>query len=120
MNELQPVIEQCDAIEWLVKQEKCDLLITDPPYMTDIDNIEEFALNWLPVALDKVKDTGRAYICIGSYPRELEAYLSTTPPDHLVLANILPWTYRNTLGPSPKFVYKNDWQAGEGVVCKIV
>ena len=111
LNELQPVVDQCDAIEWLSKQDRCDLLLTDPPYMTDIQNIEEFSRKWLPLALDKVKDTGRAYVCIGPYPRELKAYLDITPPDHLVLANILVWTYRNTIGPSPSLDYKNNWQA---------
>ena len=52
-----------------------DLLVTDPPYSTDIENIEEFAEAWLPNALDKVKQTGRAYISIGAYPREIKAYL---------------------------------------------
>lgn len=53
-----------------------DLLLTDPPYMTDVQDITGFAHEWLPVALTKVKRTGRAYVCIGAYPDELLAYLS--------------------------------------------
>jgi DNA modification methylase/plasmid maintenance system antidote protein VapI len=96
--------------EWLPKQDNCDLLLTDPPYMTDIENISDFAHTWLPIALAKVKPTGRAYICIGSYPEELKAYL-TADYSVMKLENILVWTYKNTLGPSPKRIYKNNWQA---------
>ncbi len=107
----RPMIFKGDAIPWLESQKKCDLLITDPPYMTDIEDIGQFANSWLPRALSRVKRTGRAYICIGPYPQELNAYLSVEVPKHLVLSNVLVWTYRNTLGPSPKMAYKNNWQA---------
>ena len=66
--------------EWLPSQPDCDLLLTDPPYMTDVEDVSEFAYEWLPVALDKVKQTGRAYVCIGAYPDELYAYLAIEPP----------------------------------------
>ncbi len=111
LHENRPTIQHSDAIEWLAKQEQCDLLITDPPYMTDLDDVSLFAQKWLTVALNKVKNSGRAYICIGPYPEELRAYLNIETPNHLVLANILPWVYRNTIGPSPKLDYKNNWQA---------
>lgn len=91
---------------WLPKQSQCDLLITDPPYCTDIDDIEEFAQSWLPVALSKVKSTGRAYIFIGAYPREIAAYLNVSLPNQ-----ILVWEYRNTLGPMPSDLYILNWQA---------
>ena len=88
-----------------------DLLLTDPPYMTDIDNIQQFA-HWVDLALPKIKPTGRAYICIGAYPQELEAYLSIlNNQNEFTLANILVWTYRNTLGPKPKMTYMLNWQA---------
>jgi len=111
LEDNRPTIEYCDAVEWILEQNECDLLITDPPYKTDVDNIWEFSRDWLPYALDMVKDTGRAYICIGPYPVELAAYLSIKPPEHLILENILVWTYRNTIGPSPTYDYKNNWQA---------
>ncbi len=101
-----PVVDVADAVEWLIRQEPCDLLITDPPYMTDVEDIGEFAERWLPVALDKVKPTGRAYVCIGAYPEELHAYCSVRMPDQ-----ILVWTYRNTMGPATKDRYKVNWQA---------
>lgn len=101
-----PKIELCDAVKWLKRQEPADLLLTDPPYMTDVPDIHEFVKSWLPLALSKVKKTGRAFICIGAYPEELNAYLSTAMP-----AQVLVWTYRNTLGPSPKRGYKLNWQA---------
>lgn len=101
-----PKMELCDAVEWLKRQEPADLLLTDPPYMTDVPNILAFVKSWLPLALSKVKKTGRAFICIGAYPEELNAYLSIAMP-----AQVLVWTYRNTLGPSPKRGYKLNWQA---------
>lgn len=96
---------------WLPRQPICDLLLTDPPYSTDIDDIDTFAALWLPLALAKVKATGRAYVCIGAYPRELRAYLNVTPPAGIELAQALAWTYRNTLGPKPTYDYKLNWQA---------
>jgi 16S rRNA G966 N2-methylase RsmD len=88
-----------------------DLLLTDPPYSTEVDNIYRFA-HWVEKALRKVKPTGRAYICIGAYPRELEAYLKLLNNDsEFKLANILVWTYRNTIGPQPKDTYMLNWQA---------
>ena len=108
--ELVPVIEQANALTWLAEQDDCDLLLTDPPYSTDVEDIYAFAAEWLPLALAKVKPTGRAYVCIGAYPAELHAYLSV-PTGDLTLANVLVWTYRNTLGPTPTLDYKLNWQA---------
>jgi hypothetical protein len=95
-----------DAVEWLRDQEDYDLLLTDPPYSTDVEDVEGFARSWLPLALSKVKPTGRAFVFIGAYPRELKAYLDVAMPEQ-----VLVWTYRNTLGPSPKLNYKANWQA---------
>lgn len=94
---------------WLPEQEPCDLLVTDPPYSTDIEDIEAFANAWLPIALSKVKPTGRAYICIGAYPCEIKAYLNAQ--GCLPVAQVLIWSYRNTIGPSPTHDYKLNWQA---------
>jgi hypothetical protein len=104
------IVTTADWRDWLPEQDECDLLITDPPYSTDVDDVYAFANTWLPEALKKVKATGRAYVCIGAYPAELHAYLSV-PCGDLTLANVLVWTYRNTLGPSPSHDYKLNWQA---------
>jgi DNA modification methylase len=101
-----PTIALCDCVEWLERQDASDLLITDPPYSTDVDDIDAFAAKWLPLALSKVKSTGRAYVCVGAYPNELAAYIKIAMP-----TQILVWTYRNTLGPSPSHGYKLNWQA---------
>lgn len=106
-----PVITEAPWSEWLPEVSDCDLLMTDPPYSTDLDDVQAFAEAWLPVALAKVRPTGRAYVCIGAYPDELRAYLNVPAPDHLKLAQVLPWTYRNTLGPAPAYDYKLNWQA---------
>ena len=80
--------------------------LTDPPYMTDVPDIRAFAADWLPLALSKVKPTGRAYVFIGAYPEELAAYLSIAMP-----TQVLVWTYRNTIGPCAKTRYNLNWQA---------
>lgn len=87
------------------------LLLTDPPYSTDVDDIDAFAKSWLPNALKYLRRDGSAYVFIGSYPNELRAYLNIDPPDHLKLIQVLVWTYRNTLGQNPKNRYKQNWQA---------
>jgi len=107
-----PTLYIGDGIEWIAtQQERCHLLLTDPPYSTDIDDIETFANRWLPIALNKVCDTGCAYVFIGAYPNELKAYLNVKIPEHMTLANVLVWHYKNTLGMTPKEKYNLDWQA---------
>lgn len=90
---------------------KCDLLLTDPPYSTDVEDIDAFVDSWLYKALTGVKDTGFAYVFIGSYPNELRAYLNAKIPEHMSLVQVLVWTYKNTLGQNPKDRYKQNWQA---------
>lgn len=106
-----PLIWNDSYENWLPEQEDCDLLITDPPYSSDIKDIDFFARNWLPMALGKVKPTGRAYIFIGSYPKEIKAYLNVYVPEHLNIENILIWTYKNTLGPNPQYNYIQNYQS---------
>ena len=91
--------------------EKYDLLLTDPPYSTDVPDISEFANRWLYPALAGVKDTGFAYVFIGAYPNELQAYLEAVKPSNVTLEQVLIWTYKNTLGQNPKGRYKQNYQA---------
>lgn len=107
---VKPQIDHASWDIWLPAQPSCDLLLTDPPYKTDIPDITTFAHTWLPVALAKVKPTGIAYVCTGAYPEELRAYL-TADPAHMQLVQMLVWAYRNTKGPSPKNGYQLNWQA---------
>ena len=97
---------KAEATDFLHAMSPADLLLTDPPYMTDVDDIGAFAQSWLPLALAKVKPTGRAYVFIGAYPEELAAYLTAAMP-----RQILVWSYQNTLGPKPKQQYILNWQA---------
>ena len=89
-----------------------DLLFTDPPYSTDIDNIESFVGDWLPKALSKVKPDGRALIFIGAYPKEIAAYMNflLNKQDKFILDNNLIWVYKNTLGQIPKMKYNLNYQ----------
>ena len=109
----KPLVTLACWDEWLPTQPDCDLLITDPPYMTDVEDIDAFASRWLNVALAKVKPTGRAYVCIGAYPDEIHAYLNAYENSgaSIKLEQILVWAYRNTMGPSPTHKYKQNWQA---------
>lgn len=109
-----PVVDLASATDWLatIAPQSADLLLTDPPYMTDVPDIHEFARSWVPLALSRIKPTGRAYICIGAYGEEMHAYLDVLRGQtDFTLANVLVWTYRNTIGPSPKLDYKQNWQA---------
>ena len=87
-----------------------DLLITDPPYSTDVKNLPEFLDMWLYEALSKVKDTGRVFICIGAYPIEIYTYLKYLLKTDWIVDNPLVWTYRNTLGQTPKMKYNLNYQ----------
>lgn len=108
-----PKIYHCDYGDFLdrIENNSQDLLITDPPYSTDIEDIEKFANDWVIKALDKVKPTGRAFICIGAYPKELKAYLDILlSQNKFILDNPLIWAYRNTLGQTPKMKYNLNYQ----------
>jgi len=108
------LIYKKDALEFLTEldDKSADLLLTDPPYMTDLDDVAVFAAKWVPIALSKIKASGRAYIFTGAYPIEIQAYLACLLAQAaFMLDNILIWTYRNTMGPSPKMGYKLNWQA---------
>jgi DNA modification methylase len=110
----QPVIRLQGALDFLASVEpgSADLLLTDPPYMTDIDDIEKFVESWVELALSRLKPTGRAYIFTGAYPREIKAYLDVLlDQSAFTLGNLMAWTYKNTLGPSPVLDYKLNWQA---------
>jgi hypothetical protein len=104
-----PTIALASWEDWLPHQEPCDLLLTDPPYSTDVDDVATFARTWLPAALAKVKPSGRAYVCIGAYRHEIEAYLAV-PTGAMEFCDPLVWTYRNTLGPAPLHNYVRNWQ----------
>jgi site-specific DNA-methyltransferase (adenine-specific) len=103
-----PKVQCTNAIDFLsdIEDNSIDLLITDPPYSTDIENIVEFAQSWLPAALKKVKDTGFAFVFIGAYPEEVKAYLNIETPTQMLV-----WEYKNTLGQNPKERYKLNYQS---------
>lgn len=103
-----PKVQCTNANDFLssVEDNSIDLLITDPPYSTDVDDIVAFAQSWLPEALKKVKDTGFAFVFIGAYPDEVKAYLNTEMPTQMLV-----WEYKNTLGQNPKERYKLNYQS---------
>lgn len=108
-DEFKPVLYVGDSIGHS-PDEKYDLLLTDPPYSTDVDNIEEFVDSWLYNALEYVKPTGFAYVFIGAYPKEVKTYLNAKIPEHMTLCQQLIWTYKNTLGNNPRDRYKQNYQ----------
>ncbi len=109
-----PRIHHQDAIAFLrsLPSQQADLLLTDPPYSTEIDDIGAFARAWLPPALDTLADTACAYVCIGAYPDEIRAYLEALrDQERFEVRNLLAWSYRNTIGPQPVSAYIQNWQA---------
>lgn len=103
-----PAATLIDSLE----ERSVDLLVTDPPYSTDVEDLSAFLDEWLYPALDLVTDAGRAFICTGNYAPEVGEYLQRLLAyERLELGNVLVWTYRNTLGPAPSHVFKNNWQA---------
>lgn len=108
-EQYKPKVFIADSVKSAPK-EKYDLLLTDPPYSTDVEDIDEFVSKWLYKALDGVKPTGFAYIFIGAYPEEIRAYLNAKTPEHIKLCQQLIWTYKNTLGNNPKDRYKLNYQ----------
>jgi len=110
----KPKIYNQDCVKFMetMDNNSIDLLITDPPYSTDVDDIETFARTWLLPVLEKLKETGRAYICIGAYPKEQLAYLKIllNEQSKFIIDNPLIWTYRNTLGQTPKMKYNLNYQ----------
>jgi|TARA_Y100000310_G_scaffold327677_1_gene394401 site-specific DNA-methyltransferase (adenine-specific) len=114
------IIYKQDTNEFLtdIADGTVDLLITDPPYSTDIDDIEMFVNTWVELALTRLTKLGKAYIFIGAYQHELQAYLNEigikkSPGLYVDSHNcqVLVWTYRNTIGPCSKHLYKQNWQA---------
>ncbi|WP_233867222.1 DNA methyltransferase [Paraburkholderia adhaesiva] len=102
-----PRIHAGDCCAWLPAQPACDLILTDPPYCTDVRDIGAFARTWLPLALAKLKRSGRAYIFIGAYLRELRAYLSVKVPDGME-GQMLFWGCTNEIGPAPSLDYRQN------------
>lgn len=92
---------QGDSIEWLrsINAESVDLLLTDPPYATDVDDIEAF-VSWVDEAMRCVKPDGRAVIFHGRYPQEVRAYLDAADRTGWTY-ELGVWHYPDTLGPNP-------------------
>lgn len=113
-DEVPARIIEADAIEFIntFDDGEIDLLLTDPPYSSDIDDIHEFASSWVPAALEKVASDGHAYICIGEYPDEIAAYYNIIADfEQFDEVQLLAWTYRNTIGKMPNRRYGRGWQA---------
>ncbi len=110
---VEPVIVRSGAVDWLsgLADKSVDLLLTDPPYWTHVPDIGCFAAGWLPLALDKLKDTGRAYVFVGYYAEELAAYLPLILAQSRFEHELLAWTYRNTMGPQPAMGYVKNLQS---------
>lgn len=109
-------IYRMDGIEFLagLEDQSVDTILTDPPYTTDIKgDISDFVNFWLPLAMSKVKSSGRLYCFFGAYPEEIAAYSTAAVQyegDNLINPQILTWQFDNTIGPSPLRAYKNNTQ----------
>lgn len=113
VKENRPELIRMDCVDFLntFENDSIDLLITDPPYSTDVADINKFAEMWVDLALSKIKPNGRGYICIGGYPKEINAYLNILlKQDKFIVDNPLIWSYKNTLGITPKMKYNLNYQ----------
>jgi hypothetical protein len=108
----EPRIHHGDSQEWMrsLPDSSADVLVTDPLYSSDIEDIAAYARAWLPLAWSKVKSTGRGYVFIGSYPHEIAAYLAVCAEHHIPVEQLLIWSYTNTMGPRPKMKYFLNYQ----------
>lgn len=108
----EPRIHHGDSLEWMrsLPDSSADVLLTDPLYSSDIEDIAAYARAWLPLAWSKVKSTGRAYVFIGSYPHEVAAYLAVCAEHGIPVEQLLIWSYTNTMGPRPKMKYFLNYQ----------
>jgi DNA modification methylase len=107
-----PELTQTDALTLLGEIDSADAIVTDPPYTTDVDDIESFVQSWLPAAIETIGDGGVAFITVGAYADELQTYLNVL--DELGARDrtqVLVWTYKNTIGRAPSTEYKRNWQA---------
>lgn len=106
-------IQLAEARQWLADIDSvvgyADLLLTDPPYSTDVEDVAAFA-SWLPLALSKLKPSARALVFIGAYAPELAAYFSTKLPDGWEWGVPHAWVYRNAIGPTPDMDFVRNWQ----------
>jgi 16S rRNA G966 N2-methylase RsmD len=108
-NPTQALIYRADAFAFLQSFQplSIDLISTDPPYSTDVEDIAKFASEFVPLALSRLKLTGRMFLCTGSYPIEVQAYLDVLLAQKpFTVGNMLHWTYQNTIGPIPQLDYK--------------
>ena len=112
-DKTKPIIYNKDYKDFLltIEDNSIDLLITDPPYFTEDYVNKDFAEEWITLSLRKIKDEGRAFIFIGAYPKEIHAYLSILlKQNKFIIDNPIIWTYRNTLGQTPKMKYNLNYQ----------
>ncbi len=111
---IAPKITLADCKDFLktIKPESVDLILTDPPYITEFEPAEfrRFVDSWLNDLLSKLKQTGRAFICTGAYPQEMLTYLLCFQKSGFIIDSPLIWTYRNTLGQTPKMKYNLNYQ----------
>lgn len=106
----KPIIHNVDFYKFIdtIPDNYFDMLLTDPLYFTDVDNINTFS-NWIYSVKKKVKDTGSMYVCIGSYQEEILAYLTKDITD-FELVDILVWTYNNATVRQPDNKYIKNYQ----------
>jgi len=109
-----PIVSLTDCRKYLclIEDQSIDLILTDPPYLTEFDKSDfgQFIESWLYDLLAKLKPTGRAFICTGAYPDEMLIYLRAFQKTDFIIDAPLIWTYRNTLGQTPRMKYNLNYQ----------
>lgn len=108
----KPILWHMTAKEFMKDLDNADLVLTDPPYSTELDDVSGFAYDWIPAMIDLISNKGCAFIFIGAYFQELNAYTYVLDNEGVSeRAQMLVWTYKNTIGATPNYKYKQNWQA---------
>jgi DNA modification methylase len=111
--EVMPEVSLMDCNNFLQSfpDDSIDLLFTDPPYSTDVADINAFTESWLPLAIKKTKKSGRMLIFSGAYAKEMEAFLSVFAKQSKFIYDFpLVWCYKNTLAKTPKMHHNLNYQ----------
>lgn len=114
-NQIQVVHGDC--LEVLPSVGQVDAIVTDPPYFITGESWDQFpskedflsfSKQWISLACEKVKTTGRIYIFWS------QEYMFDFPfdaiPDDFVFGNCLIWNYKNNIKPHNQKCYKKTYE----------
>ena len=116
-NQVRVIHGDCLSALPALKNRSVDILVTDPPYyitgekwdqFNSTESFLDFTREWLKLAVSKVRDTGRIYICWS------QKYMYQFPfdviPSRFIFGNTLIWNYKNNVKPNDQHKYKYTYE----------